>query len=200
MEHTLAIENAPERVPGGTAILLVHPSTAETDRVDTDFLKTDTDHLLVVTTRTTAREVRQKLDHYGIDEAKATILDTLSVERGYTRRQSERVRYAAPEDLDAVVDQTRRFLKETEGKRRVSVDSVTEMIYYADETQVREAVAAIHGLLEDHDAVGLFHLAGGVHDDHTVDTFRSLLDSVVELDENGTITAAFGDSRSDTDT
>jgi KaiC/GvpD/RAD55 family RecA-like ATPase len=192
MEYTLAIENAPDRVPGGTTILLVHPSTAETDRVDTDFLMTDTDHLLVVSTRTTAREVRQKLDHYGIDHEKATILDTLSVERGYTRRQSERVRYAsAPDDLDGIVDEVRQFLVETDGKRRVSVDSVTEMIYYADEAQVREAVAAIQGLLDDHDAVGLFHLAAGVHDDTTVVEFRDLFDGVLELDEDDELTVDF---------
>jgi len=192
MDYTLAIENAPETVPGGTAILLVHPSTAETDRLDTDFLKTDTDHLLVVSTRTTAREVSQKLDHYGIDVEKATILDTLSVERGYTRRQSERVRYvAAPDDLDGVVEKTRQFLEETDGKRRLSVDSITEMIYYADEQRVREAVAAIQGLLDDHEAVGLFHLAEGVHDDQTVAKFREQVDGVLELDESGAITASF---------
>jgi KaiC/GvpD/RAD55 family RecA-like ATPase len=192
MEYTLAIDSAPETVPGGTAILLVHPSTAETDWVDTDFLKTDTDHLLVVSTRTTAREVRQKLEHYEVDEEKATILDTLSVERGYTRRQSDNVRYVfAPDDLDGIVDQTRRFLTETEGKRRITVDSVTEMAYYADETRAREAVAAIQGLLADHDAVGLFHLAAGVHVDSVVDEHRHLFDGVFELDEDGTITATF---------
>jgi KaiC/GvpD/RAD55 family RecA-like ATPase len=192
MEYTLAIENAPETIPDGSALLLVHPSTAETDRVDTDFLKTDTDHLLVVSTRTTAREVRQKLEHYEVDEERATILDAVSVDRGYTRRQSDRVRYVpAPEDLDDIVDETRQFLEETTGKRRISVDSITEMIYYADRAQVREAVAAIQGLLEEHEAVGLFHLAGGVHEDAVVDEFRSLFDGVLELDEDGTLTASF---------
>jgi KaiC/GvpD/RAD55 family RecA-like ATPase len=191
MEYTLTIENAPPQIHGGTAILLVHPSTAETDRVDTEFLKNDTDYLLVVSTRTTAREVRQKLDHYGIDQEKATILDTLSVDRGYTRRQSERVRYVtAPDDLDGVVDEVGQFLGGTDGKRRVSVDSITEMIYYADEQQVRQAVAAIQGLLDDHDAVGLFHMASGVHDDSTVDEFRDLFDGVLELDEDGMITSS----------
>jgi KaiC/GvpD/RAD55 family RecA-like ATPase len=192
MEYTLAIEGAPETIPGGSALLLVHPSTAETDRVDTDFLKTDTDQLLVVSTRTTAREVRQKLEHYEVDEERATILDTVSVDRGYTRRQSDRVRYVpAPEELDDIVDETRRFLEETTGKRRISVDSITEMIYYADEDRVRQATAAIQGLLEEHDAVGLFHLAGGVHDDSVVDEFRATFDGVLELDEDGTLTASF---------
>ncbi|MEF8784834.1 MAG: ATPase domain-containing protein [Haloarculaceae archaeon] len=192
MEYSLAIENAPETVPGGTSILLVHPSTAETDRVDTDFLKTDTDHLLVVSTRTTAREVKQKLEHYEVDEKRATILDTLSVERGYSRRKSDSVRYvSSPDDLDGIVDQVQRFLTETDGKRRVSVDSITEMIYYADEEQAREAVQDIQSLLADHDAVGLFHLAAEVHEEPVVDDFRSLFDGIVELDEDGTLTATF---------
>jgi KaiC/GvpD/RAD55 family RecA-like ATPase len=192
MEYALAIENAPETITAGTAILLVHPSTAETDRVDTDFLKTDTDHLLVVSTRTTAREVRQKLEHYEVDEQKATVLDALSVERGYTRRQTDQVRYvSAPDDLEGIVDQTREFLEETAGRRRISVDSITEMIYYAEEERVRDAVAAIRGLLEDHDAIGLFHLASGVHDEQVVTEFRELFDGVVELDEDGDTTGSF---------
>jgi KaiC/GvpD/RAD55 family RecA-like ATPase len=192
MEYTLAIENAPETVPAGTGILLVHPSTAETDRIDTDFLRCDTDHMLVVSTRTTAREVEQKLEHYEVDESKATILDTLSVERGYTRRQSDNVRYvSSPDDLDSIVDQTRQFLEEHDGKCRVSVDSVTEMAYYADEQRAREAVRGLLALLDEHDAIGLFHLARGVHEEESLDDFRELFDGVVELDADGTVTAEF---------
>ncbi|MFB6133857.1 MAG: hypothetical protein ABEJ55_02605, partial [Halanaeroarchaeum sp.] len=104
MDYSLAIGNAPETVPGGSGVLLLHPSTGETDRIDTDFLKTDTDHFLVVSTRTTAREVKQKLEYYDVDESKAVILDTLSVERGYSRRGSDDVHYvSAPDDLDGIV-------------------------------------------------------------------------------------------------
>ncbi|MFW6321966.1 MAG: DUF7090 family protein, partial [Halohasta sp.] len=76
MDYTLAIENAPDTITGGTGLLLLHPSIGETDRIDTDFLKTDTDHFLVISTRTTAREVEQKLEHYDVDEDSAVILDT----------------------------------------------------------------------------------------------------------------------------
>jgi KaiC/GvpD/RAD55 family RecA-like ATPase len=192
MEYALAIENAPESVPGGTGILLVHPSTAQTDQVDTDFLKTDTDALLVVSTRTTAREVEQKLEHYAVDEDSATILDTISVERGYTRRKSDRVQYvSAPDDLEAIVDRVEEFLGAREGKRRISVDSITEMIYYADEERAMAAVEDTLALLEEYDAVGLFHLARGVHDDDTVAAFSDLFDGVIELGEDGTITTQF---------
>lgn len=192
MDYSLAIEGAPEAVPGGSAILLVHPSTVETDRYDTQFFQTDTDALLIVSTRTTAPEVRQKLEHYGVDDAEVDILDTLSVERGYTRRQSPDVTYlTAPDDLPGIVDHTREFLEATDGKRRVSVDSLTELIYYADQESVREAASDLVDLLDDHDAVGLFHLARGVHGEDVVANFRDLFDGVVEVDEDGDSTATF---------
>mgnify|MGYP000028726588 CR=1 FL=1 len=192
MQYTLSIDNTPESIPGGTGLLLLHPSIAETDRIDTQFLKTDTDHSLVISTRTTAREVEQKLEHYEVDEDSATILDTLSAERGYTRRQSDHVRYVStPEDLDAIVEETREFLETHEGKLRISLDSITEMIYYADEASAKEAVGQILGLLDEFDAVGLFHLARGVHDQALRDEFREMFDGVIDLAEDGTVTATF---------
>ena len=192
MNYRLAIDGTPETVPGGTGILLLHPSTGETDRIDTDFLKTDTDAFLVVSTRTSAREVQQKLEHYDVDESKAVILDTISVERGYGRRSSDFIHYvASPDDLDGIVDQTERFLSESTGKRRVSVDSVTEMAYYADEERALEAVERLLDLLEEHDAVGLFHLAPEVHDPGVVERFESVFDGVIELEEDGTVESRF---------
>jgi len=192
MDYALAIENAPESVPAGTSILLVHPSTGETDRLDTDFLRTDTDAFLVVSSRTTAREVKQKLEHYEVSEADATILDTLSVERGYTRRQWPNVRYVSkPGDWEAIVDEIERFLTETEGKRRVSFDSLTELIYYSDVDAGVATADRLADLLVAHDAVGMVHIAGGVHDAETLDRIRARFDGVVELDEDGTVTSSF---------
>ncbi|MFT4883655.1 MAG: KaiC/GvpD/RAD55 family RecA-like ATPase [Natronomonas sp.] len=192
MDYELAIENAPDSVPGGTGILLIHPSTGETDRIDTEFLNTDTDRFLVISTRTTAREVQQKLEYYGVDETKADILDTLSVERGYSRRSSDHVHYvSSPDDLAGVVDITREFLADHEGKRRISLDSVTEMAYYADDNRALEAVEELLGLLETHDAVGLFHLSEEVHGADVVEQFKDLFDAVIYLDEDGTVEADF---------
>lgn len=188
MEYALAIENGPETIPGGTGLLLIHPSIGETDRIDTDFLKTDTDAFLVVSTRTTAREVEQKLEYYDVDETNATILDTLSVERGYSRRSADDVYYvSAPDDLDGVVDRVGRFLEETTGKRRVSVDSLTEMAYYADDDAVYEAAEAMLELLEAHDAVGIFHLSEEVHEVATLNRFRDVFEGVISLGGGGDV-------------
>ena len=192
MDYALAIENAPETIPGGTALLLLHPSIGETDRIDTEFLKTDTDNFLVVSTRTTAREVDQKLEHYDVDESRADILDALSVERGYSRRSSDRFHYvSSPDDVDGIVAQTREFLESHEGKRRVSVDSLTEMAYYADVERAYEGTKELLKLLDEHDAVGLFHLSKEVHDEATLGRFRELFDGVVDLEQDGAVSVEF---------
>jgi KaiC/GvpD/RAD55 family RecA-like ATPase len=192
MDYRLAIENAPDTITAGTGLLLIHPSIGETDRIDTDFLKTDTDHFLVVSTRTTAREVEQKLEHYDVDESSAVILDTLSVERGYSRRGSDNVHYvSSPDDLDGIVEQTRNFLDSHDGKVRVSVDSLTEMIYYADEEGVFEATKQLLELLAEHDAVGIFHLSKEVHDQETLDRFHDLFDGIVDLGDDSSVTTEF---------
>ena len=192
MDYTLAVDNAPETISGGTGVLLLHPSIGETDRIDTDFFKTDTDHFLVVSTRTTAREVEQKLEHYDVDEDSAVILDTLSVERGYSRRGTDDVHYvSAPDDLDGIVRQVEDFLTDHDGKVRLSVDSLTEMIYYADEDGVYEATKQILELLADHDAVGIFHLSKEVHDQDTLDRFNELFDGIVDLGDDSSVTVEF---------
>lgn len=192
MEYALDIENAPATISGGTGVLLIHPSTGETDRIDTDFLITDTDHRLVVSTRTTAREVQQKLEYYEVDRETTDILDTLSVERGYSRRSSESVHYvSSPDDTDGIVAKVAEFLESHDGKLRVSFDSITELAYYADEDRARDAIERILELLAEHDAVGLFHLAEEVHEDEVVTGYRELFDAVIELGADGTVAAEF---------
>lgn len=188
MDYDLAIDGAPATVPGGTAFLLLHPSIGETDRVDTDFLQGETDQFLVVSTRTTAREVEQKLEYYDVDESKAVILDALSVERGYSRRSSPHIHYVSgPDDVAGIVEQTRDFLESHDGKLRISFDSVTEMAYYADEERALEATKQLVDLVREHDAVALFHLSNEVHDDEVVGEFAELFDGIVHLAEDGTV-------------
>jgi len=189
MDYTLAVGDVDTTIPGGTGVLLLHPSIGETDRIDTDFLKADTDNFLVVSTRTTAREVEQKLEHYDVDESRAEILDTISVDRGYSRRTSDHFHYvAAPDDLDGVITQVESFLAAHAGKRRISVDSLTELAYYADVDGVHDATARMLDLLGEYDAVGLFHLSREVHDDDEIRRFRELFDVVIDLTDDGTVT------------
>jgi KaiC/GvpD/RAD55 family RecA-like ATPase len=98
---------------------------------------------------------------------------------------------SAPDDVDGIVAHTREFLERHDGKRRISLDSLTEMAYYADEDAAYDAAEQILDLLEEFDAVGLFHLSKEVHDDATVERFQQLFDGVLDLGEDGNVTASF---------
>lgn len=192
MEYKLPFEGGPSTVPGGTALLLLHPSTGETDRIDTEFLREDHDRFLVVSTRTTAREVRQKLEHYDVDESRAVIVDALSVERGYSRRRADNIHYvSAPDDVDGILTQVERFLADTTGKRRISIDSITELAYYADADRAETALHRLAALLEDYDAIGLFHVDREVHDAATIDRFRAAVDGVIALSPDDELSVSF---------
>jgi hypothetical protein len=65
------------------------------------------------------------------------------------------------------------------------------MAYYADEDRARAAVEQILDLLEEHDAVGLFHLAEEVHDPEVLEGYRDLFEGVVTLEADGTVTGEF---------
>jgi len=193
MDYELELDGTAQSLQGGTAVLLVHPSTAETDRIDTEFLKTDTDAFFVVSTRTTAREVKQKLDYYDVDPERATILDTLSVERGLSRRREDGVHYvSAPDDVSGILDATSEFLETHDGKRRVSFDSITELAYYADAERATDALEQLSDLFADQDAVGLFHVDKEVHDEATIEAFRDACGGVIDIDSDGSVHADLG--------
>lgn len=192
MDYRLAIDESPSSVPAGTAILLLHPSIGGTDHIDTGFLKEDTDRFLVVSTHTTAREVQQKLEHYDVDETKADILDTVSVDRGYSRRGGDRLHYVStPDDVDGIVTVIESFLASQSGKRRVSFDSLSELAYNAGEERAVEAYERVVDLLDKYDAVGLFHVSPEVHEPATLDRLRERGDGVIEVADDGTTRIRF---------
>lgn len=192
MDYPIAIDGAPDSVPGGTAILLFHPSTGGTDDFDTGFLTSTGDRFLVISTRTTAREVEQKLDHYDVDAERGSILDTVSVERGYSRRSGEHRHYvSSPDDVTGILEITERFLDRNSGGRRISFDSLSELAYYAGEESAAKALEQITTLLEQYDAIGLFHVSPEVHDPDILDRFREAADARIRVDEAGSVSTDF---------
>ncbi|MFB6153495.1 MAG: hypothetical protein ABEJ27_04510 [Halodesulfurarchaeum sp.] len=192
MDYHLAIDGTPDSVPGGTAILLFHPSTGGTDSIDTGFLRSDTDRFLVVSTRTTAREVQQKLDHYDIDGSRADILDTISVERGYSRRGGENLHYvSAPDDVDGILQTVEGFLDGHAGKRRISFDSISELAYYAGDERAAMALERLSDLLDRYEAIGLLHVSPEVHDTDTLERFEAACDAQIEVTAEGELRADF---------
>lgn len=186
MAYELGIDGAPATVPDGSAVLVVHPSTVDADDVDTHFLADNEDPVLVVSTHSAAREVSQKLEHYGIDRERVEILDAISAERGYTRRQRDDVSYlASPEDLDGIVAHVEDFLDRQDGHARITVDSLTELLYFADGPEVRASVSDLIDRLAEYDAVGLFHVTDDARED--LADVESAFHGVATIDDEGEV-------------
>lgn len=186
MEYRLEVAGTPETVAGGTSILLLRRSIDDTDRIDTQFLVDDMDHYLVISTHTTAQEIDEKLDFFDVKRESATIIDAISIERGYSRRESDRVEYlTGPGDIDGLLGASASFFDSHEGKIRVSVDSISELAFYASEERALEGVEGLCDLIKDHQAIGLFHLTREVHDQAFVDGVKSRFDLVLDFDEIG---------------
>ncbi len=187
MEYTLALDNAPEtvRVARGYYSCIRVPAR-RTDSTPTSLRPTPTDsrHL--------------DADDRARGRTEAGTLRGRRVQRHHPRHavyrarllpaQFDNIHYvAAPDDLDAIVSEAETFLQDTTGSS-ADLRLADGIIYYADEDGALSAVEDILDLLDEYDAVGMFHLADEVHDEETVAAFRELFDGVIELSEDGTIT------------
>lgn len=192
MDYALEIEGTPQTVPAGTSILLEHPSIGGTDPIDTGFLSAGSEPALVVSTRTTAREVAEKLDHYGVDSQQVHILDAVSIDRGYSRRNKPRVAFVpSPDDVDGIVAEVGLFFERVDGGSRLSFDSISELAYYAGEKAAVEGLEQLTELLRKHGAIGLFHVSPEVHDPAIQKQFEAVCDGLISLDESGSISTEF---------
>ncbi|AOW81231.1 ATPase involved in flagella biogenesis [Halodesulfurarchaeum formicicum] len=192
MAYDLAIDGAPTTVAAGTSILLKHPSIGGTDPIDTGFLRPGNERALVVSTRTTAREVAEKLAHYGVDTDRTAILDTLSIDRGYSRRRQQGVQYvSAPDDVAGIVEAVEAFLSERQSGGRLSFDSISELAYYAGEDAAASALAQLSELVAENDAVALFHVSPEVHENTVLERFERACNAVIELSADGQMRTQF---------
>lgn len=69
--------------------------------------------------------------------------------------------------------------------------SATAQLQYADRERVYQFHHTLRGHLAERRTVGHVHMNPAVHDERTVETFRTLFDAVVEVDgEDATVTAS----------
>jgi hypothetical protein len=67
----------------------------------------------------------------------------------------------------------------------VDFDSLTTLLEYEDRRSVFEFMHVLKGRIEATDAVAHYHMDPTAHDAEEVNTFKSLMDAVVEVDEDG---------------
>lgn len=102
---------------------------------------------------------------------------------------------AEPGDLTATGVAITKHLSEwsTDERTAFCLDSATAQLQYADRETVYQFLHTLRSHLAARGTVGHVHLNPDAHPDRTVDTFRTLFDTVVEADdEDPTITSRRG--------
>lgn len=69
----------------------------------------------------------------------------------------------------------------------VCFDSITSLLYHADEKQIFRFLHTINGRLRDDGAISHYHLDPMAHDEETINLFSALVDAVIDVDESGSI-------------
>ena len=94
----------------------------------------------------------------------------------------------SPNDLTGLGIRVTEFLtdwRENGNRTVVCFDSLTALLQYVDLETAYEFLHIVTGRLAAVDAFGHFHMDPDAHDERTVEIVTSLMDAVVELDEDG---------------
>lgn len=141
---------------------------------------------VVVTTQNSAKRVREdvtsRLD--GDADPQLGIVDCVSQERGMGQEDHPLTQYvSSPGDFTGVGMASskllERFVKQ-DTRTRVALDSISQLLMYADVKTVFRFLHILTGRISAADALGLGTLDADAHDDQTVNTIRQLFDGLVE--------------------
>jgi len=149
---------------------------------------------LIVTTRDGADRVLT--DYRALTDGEATVgvVDGVTEHRGESGADHPDVAYAAsPTDMTGLGVEFSGFMDRFEasdaGGIRVVFDSLSVLLYYADLQTVFRFVHVVTSRVEDAGAVGIYLLESTAHDPETRNTLTQLFDGVIELDEDGVVSA-----------
>ena len=153
----------------GSYIVYAPPLSGTTSFVDEVGSKRDGETLLVGATR-------------GLDRTPRSALESVSSFVDCTPTESEHTAsVGSPGDLTGVSMPVSEFLKSAENPV-LAVDSVSTLLYYADEAAVFRFLSVLTAHIGRSDGLGLFVMTPTAHDEQTVHTFEQVFDGRVDLE------------------
>ncbi|MFB6117677.1 RAD55 family ATPase [Halosegnis sp.] len=150
---------------------------------------------IVVSNRHSAERIRaERADLFEYD-APLGIVDCVTKHQGQgTIADTDLVQYASsPEDMTGIGIDFSELLKEFYTSRGVTRNralfvSLTTLLMYSDLQTVFRFLHVFTSRIENADALGLFIVQEGAHDDQAMNTLSQLFDGAIETDEDGSVT------------
>ncbi|WP_439026887.1 RAD55 family ATPase [Haloarchaeobius sp. DT45] len=183
VSHTLPV---PELRPGTNMLVTGPPMSGKYElccSVLADGLQAG-DGALVVTTQNDAGSVRDRVGVTDPDAPPLGIVDCVSKERGIDPAEHDMNRFvSSPGDFTGMGMSSSRLLEEfvqRDQQARVVLDSVSQLLMYADVKTVFRFLHILTGRISAAGAIGFATLDANAHDEQTVNTVRQLFDGMVE--------------------
>jgi KaiC/GvpD/RAD55 family RecA-like ATPase len=150
---------------------------------------------IVVTNTDSAERVRADVPSLFDHGAPVGVVDCVTKHQGHgTIADTALVQYvSSPEDMTGIGIKASRLLEEFYRERgvtrnRVLFRTVSTLLHYADVQTVFRFLHVFTSRLESADALGLFVVEAGAHDEQTMNTISQLFDGVLQLDADGAVT------------
>ena len=153
----------------GSYVVYAPPLSGTTAFVDEVGRLRDGETLLVSATRGLDRTPRSAL------ESVSSFVDCTPTESEYTPS------VGSPGDLTGVSMPVSEFLKSAD-EPVLAVDSVSTLLYYADEAAVFRFLSVLTAHIARSDGHGLFVMTPSAHDEQTVHTFEQVFDGRIDLE------------------
>ncbi|MCT9097236.1 recombinase RecA [Haloarchaeobius sp. HME9146] len=142
------------------------------------------DAALVVTTQNDAGTVRGQIGMADADTPPLGIVDCVSKERGVEPAEHDLNRFvSSPGEFTGIGMSSSRLLEDfarQDQQTRVALDSVSQLLMYADVKTVFRFLHILTGRISAAGAIGFATLDANAHDEQTVNTVRQLFDGMVE--------------------
>jgi KaiC/GvpD/RAD55 family RecA-like ATPase len=174
---------------GANLLVMGPPMTGKYDLL-CDVLAEGHDHEeagLVVTTQNSADSVREDVGSRlsnGGETSRLGIVDCVTQERGMGQQDHQLTRYvSSPGDFTGTGMASSKLLEgfaAQDFRTRVTLDSISQLLMYADVKTVFRFLHILTGRISAADALGFATMDADAHDDQTVNTIRQLFDGLVQ--------------------
>lgn len=141
---------------------------------------------LVVTTQHSADRLREDVGNRLPDDTQPQlgVVDCVSQERGMGQEDHPLTRYvSSPGDFTGIGMASSKLLEQFANQgyqTRVALDSISQLLMYADVKTVFRFLHILTGRISAADALGFGTMDADAHDEQTVNTIRQLFDGLVE--------------------
>jgi len=183
-------------IQGGSNILLIGPAMCGKDALVYDILCAgliNGEGSILVTTEEMGGSVLKQFKQDELDTSmeRVGIVDCVSASLGIEIADVENVRMAtSPLDITGIGVKISQFfeqfhMRDRVQKTRLIVNSLSTMLMYSNLQTVFRFLHVFTGRIKVADAIGIYVLENGMHDDKTVATLKPLFDGVIEIGEEG---------------